>query len=152
MLWPTEFARVLARGAAAVALLVLVGCAEPTPTAAPMAVAPDHILMLTINFDFDSHRIRPEAYPLLDNVAIALRDQRLAGYHFDLNGHTDIIGRLGYNIALSNLRAQAVADYLAARGVPGDSLHVQGFGPLQLLDSANPANPANRRVEIVSTH
>jgi flagellar motor protein MotB len=29
-------------------------------------------------------------------------------------------------------------------------MHPQGFGPLQLIDTANPASPANRRVEIVA--
>jgi outer membrane protein OmpA-like peptidoglycan-associated protein len=87
---------------------------------------------------------------LLDNVAIALNDERLRGSHFEINGHTDIIGRLGYNIGLSFMRAGAVMDYLAARGVPTDAMRPQGFGPLQLLDTANPASPANRRVEIVA--
>ena len=81
---------------------------------------------------------------------MAMNDRRLAGYHFDINGHTDITGRLAYNIALSILRAEAVVDYLASRGVPRDVMRAQGFGPLQLLDPANPRSGVNRRVEIVS--
>jgi outer membrane protein OmpA-like peptidoglycan-associated protein len=132
----------------------LAACATPPapePYAeAPVPTTPDRIVMLTVNFNFDSYAIRSESYALLDNVAMALNDRRLAGYHFDINGHTDIIGRLAYNIALSQLRAGAVASYLAARGVPRETMHVQGFGPLNLLDPGNPAGPANRRVEIVS--
>lgn len=132
----------------------LAGCAQPAPPPAPepapAPVTPDRILELSVYFDFDSHEIRTESFPLLDNLARALVDRRLAGYHFDVNGHTDITGRLGYNIALSVLRAQAVVDYLAARGVPREIMHPQGFGPLQLLNPANPAGPENRRVEIVS--
>jgi outer membrane protein OmpA-like peptidoglycan-associated protein len=143
--------------AAAVLLLTLdlSACVQPPPPApdpgpAPVATTPDRVVELTVNFDFDSHYIRPESYPLLDNVARALQDRRLAGYHFDINGHTDIVGRLGYNIALSTLRASAVVEYLAARGVPREAMRVQGFGPLQLLNPANPAGAENRRVEIVS--
>jgi outer membrane protein OmpA-like peptidoglycan-associated protein len=132
-------------------LTALAACQQPAPPpAATMPVPSERRIMLTINFDFDSHVIRPSSYPLLDNVAIALNDERLRGSHFEINGHTDIIGRLGYNIGLSFMRAGAVMDYLAAHGVPGDVMRPQGFGPLQLLDSANPASPANRRVEIVA--
>lgn len=107
-------------------------------------------IMLTVNFDFDSYRVRPESYAVLDNVAVALVDQRLRGATFEINGHTDITGRLGYNLGLSMLRAGAVVDYLSARGVPPASMRAQGFGPLQLLDPANPASGVNRRVEIVA--
>jgi outer membrane protein OmpA-like peptidoglycan-associated protein len=139
------------RALAILLLAVLAGCEPPPPQPAPMApVQSERRVLLTINFDFNSHTIRPSSYPLLDNVAIALNDERLRGSHFDINGHTDVIGRLGYNIGLSYMRAGAVMDYLAARGVPLDSMHPQGFGPLQLLDPADPASPANRRVEIVA--
>ena len=105
---------------------------------------------MTVYFDFDSHTIKPESYRDLDAVARAFADQRLSGLRYDINGHTDIVGRLAYNVALSQLRAQAVIDYLAARGVPRDEMRAQGFGPLELINRANPASPENRRVEIVS--
>jgi OOP family OmpA-OmpF porin len=135
---------------AALFLLVVLAACQPPPPLPVEAAVPERRLMLTVNFDFDSHTIRPASYQQLDNVAIALNDERLRGVHFDINGHTDIIGRLGYNIALSQLRAAAVVDYLVARGVPPDVMHPQGFGPLALLDTVNPASPANRRVEIVA--
>jgi outer membrane protein OmpA-like peptidoglycan-associated protein len=139
------------RIAALFVLLVLAACEAPAPPPPQIAAVPtDRRVMLTINFDFNSHRIRPESYPLLNNVAIALNDERLRGVRFEINGHTDITGRLGYNIGLSLLRAGTVMDYLIAHGVPAEVLRPQGFGPLQLLDPANPASAANRRVEIVA--
>ena len=107
-------------------------------------------IISSVNFDFDSYRIRPESYGLLDNAAVALNDPQLQGLRFEINGHTDITGRLGYNIGLSMLRATAVVDYLAARGVPRERLRSQGFGPLQPYDAYNLRSPANRRVEIVA--
>jgi len=150
----TDVARLTKVFSVIAAVAGLAGCVPPPPpppevVAAPPAT-PDRILELSVYFDFDSHDIRADSFALLDNVARALTDRRLAGYHFDINGHTDITGRLGYNIALSTLRAGAVADYLAARGVPREVMHVQGFGPLQLLNPGNPAGAENRRVEIVS--
>ncbi len=117
----------------------------------PTIASMERRVVANVNFDFDSSRIRPESYVVLDNASIALGDPRLNGLRFDIDGHTDVIGRLGYNIALSSLRADAVVDYLAARGVPRDRMRPQGFGPLQLLDPYNPASPTNRRVEIVVT-
>ena len=106
--------------------------------------------MIPVNFDFGSHVLRPESYATLDTLAAAMVSQQLAGYHFDIDGHTDIVGRFAYNVALSILRARTVLDYLAARGVPRDSMRAQGFGYLRLFDPANPTSSANRRVEVTS--
>lgn len=139
-------------------LLALAACQEPPPPVAPVvmpdpvATAPERAIILTVNFEFDSAALRPDAMLLLSNVAQAMNDQSMAGAHFEINGHTDIVGRLDYNIALSEYRSQAVMQFLAARGVPAANMRAQGFGPLQLLDPAHPASPINRRVEIVAIH
>jgi outer membrane protein OmpA-like peptidoglycan-associated protein len=140
---------------ASLALVGLVSACVPPPAPVadlppPPPVTPDRTVVIAVNFAFDSHRISPEYYATLDALAGAMTNQLLSGYHFDIDGHTDLSGRLGYNIALSQLRALAVANYLAARGVPRESMHVQGFGPLHLLDPVNPFSPANRRVEVTS--
>ena len=57
---PTIKVRPVAWALAAVMLCLIAGCTPPPPVPAPMAVTPDRILELTINFDFDSHRIRPD--------------------------------------------------------------------------------------------
>ncbi len=120
------------------------------PVAYEAAPVFERRIVSAVNFDFDSYRIRGESYALLDNAAVALNDPQLYGLHFEINGHTDITGRLGYNIALSMLRATAVVDYLSARGVPRERMRAQGFGPLQPFDAYNLRSPANRRVEIVA--
>lgn len=138
------------------ALAVLGGlsaCAPaPPPPLLVEAAQPafERRILLTVNFDFDSYRIRPDSYAGLDNVAVAFGDPQLSGLQYEINGHTDVVGRLGYNVSLSLLRAGAVRDYLAARGVPRDRMRTQGFGPLQPFDSYNLRSPANRRVEIVA--
>ncbi len=137
----------------ALALLGAMAACAPVPQmpaayeAAPMF---ERRIISAVNFDFDSYRIRPESFALLDNAALALNDPQLGGLHFEINGNTDISGRLAYNIALSMLRATAVADYLAARGVPRERMRPQGFGPLQPYDAYNLRSPLNRRVEIVA--
>ena len=137
-------------------IAALAACA-PQPTPAPVVYdAPQAMPMVErrvfpqINFDFNSYRIRPDNYLQLDNVAAALNDPALAGMRFEINGHTDVTGRLGYNISLSMLRAASVVDYLAVRGVPRERMRAQGFGPLELLPGYPPRSPQQRRVEIVA--
>jgi len=137
----------------ALALLGVMAACAPVPPMPMGYEAPpmfERRIVGAVNFDFDSYRIRPESFALLDNAALALNDPQLGGLRFEINGHTDISGRLAYNIGLSMLRATAVADYLAARGVPPGRMRPQGFGPLQPFDAYNPRSPANRRVEIVA--
>ena len=146
----------LAKFAAPFALIAaLGGMAGCAPQAGPVGYAEpapqfERRVFPNINFAFDSYRISPADYAQLDAIAIALNDPALNGLRFEINGHTDVTGRLGYNIALSQLRAASVASYLAARGVPRERMRAQGFGPLQLLDVYNPRSPVNRRVEIVA--
>ena len=120
------------------------------PPPSDRASMTEHRLLLTVNFATGSHQILPDSDSTLNNLANALKDDRMRGYFVEINGHTDVSGQVGYNMALSYLRARAVMSYLAARGVPPPIMRAQGFGSLQLLNSANPTDPANRRVEIVS--
>jgi hypothetical protein len=57
----------------------------------------------------------------------------------------------GYNLTLSEQRAQAVRDYLAMQGVPDDSMEVRGFGNSRPIASSDTARgrQENRRVEMV---
>jgi outer membrane protein OmpA-like peptidoglycan-associated protein len=121
----------------------------PSPMAAPRA---ETSVVLRTNFAFNSWALSPAALGEISALADALNnDPRLQGAtQVDVNGHTDIVGRLGYNMGLSMLRAGAVVDALTARGVAQGRLRPQGFGPLQLLDPANPRSGVNRRVEVVA--
>ncbi|WP_114377899.1 OmpA family protein [Elioraea thermophila] len=140
------------RSPAAERRLVLLGlgalAACASPTTRQIAGLETRGIVLTVNFDLNSYAIRPDARPLLDTLADAMTDPRLSRHRYEINGHTDSTGRLARNLALSELRAAAVVDYLAAKGVPRDRMRAQGFGPLQPLDPANPRDPANRRVEV----
>ncbi len=143
---PSRLLRVMAT----LALLGVAGCVPAPGPAGYETMGFERRIVSAVNFDFDSYRIRGDSYALLDNAAIALNDPQLGGLRFEINGHTDVTGRLGYNIALSMLRATAVLDYLAARGVARERMRAQGFGPLQPFDAYNPRSPVNRRVEIVA--
>ena len=102
-----------------------------------------------ILFDFDSERIKPESYPILENLAAALQNQ-LADITIAVTGHTDNIGTDEYNLDLSERRANAVKIFLVERlGIQASRLIAKGFGEAQpLADNATAqARAHNRRVE-----
>ncbi|HWH17139.1 MAG TPA: OmpA family protein [Allosphingosinicella sp.] len=103
-----------------------------------------------ITFPINSYQIQPQFYGTLDQVA-----RTLAAYPstlIDVYGHTDPSGGDRINIPLSQNRAQAVANYLAQRGVNPARMATQGFGSSRPLPGNNNATEAeraaNRRVEI----
>jgi outer membrane protein OmpA-like peptidoglycan-associated protein len=102
-----------------------------------------------INFDFDSAQIRRESYQLLDEFGKALKFG-LADGIFVIAGHTDSMGALAYNQALSERRARAVANYLAAQhGISASRLIMKGYGETRPIASNDDekGRTLNRRVE-----
>lgn len=101
-----------------------------------------------INFDFASATLRPESLPLLDRLAALL--QANPGWTVTLEGHTDNVGGEAFNQTLSEKRAAAVKDYLAAHGVPAERMASEGFGVTRPVASneSEAGRAQNRRVEI----
>lgn len=92
----------------------------------------------------------PAAQMKLDDVAKALTEQDPESTMV-VEGHTDSQGAAEFNQKLSRDRAQSVRDYLVSRGIAGDRITAEGFGPSRTVgDNATPEGRANnRRVEIV---
>lgn len=99
-----------------------------------------------INFESGSAVIAPASYPLLDSLAAVA--QRCVGYRVEIGGHTDALGDDGANQALSERRAQSVADYLVGKGVAATQLGVRGYGETEPLDASGTpeADAKNRRI------
>lgn len=70
-------------------------------------------------------------------------------HEIEIQGYTDSRGSDGHNMKLSQMRADAVREYLINLGVNGAGLVAVGFGESRLLDtSGTPAAAAkNRRIE-----
>ncbi|MBX2823707.1 MAG: OmpA family protein [Gammaproteobacteria bacterium] len=66
-------------------------------------------------------------------------------------GHTDNSGRAEANLELSRRRAQAVADFLTARGISPQQLIVQGYGHTRPLydNNTEEGRSKNRRIEFI---
>jgi outer membrane protein OmpA-like peptidoglycan-associated protein len=112
----------------------------------------DRGLVLTLGdvlFDTGRATLKPGADRTIDRLAQALKDN--PGTRVMIEGHTDSVGGDEYNMALSERRAEAVADALRFRGVPADRYEAKGLGkefPVASNDT-QAGRQQNRRVEIV---
>ena len=100
-----------------------------------------------VNFPFDSDGLTEAAKDNLDQFAAALRDPRLEGRKFEIDGYADATGAEPYNLDLSQRRAASVVAYLASKGLDRPyQLIPKGRGASKAHVS-DPFSPANRRVE-----
>lgn len=125
---------------------------RPTMRAGASAAAPSPgKASLLITFATGSAELSAETMRTLEVVAKALQSDRLAGLTFKVEGHADPRGSAEYNLKLSADRAAAVVAYLTNKlGVPAERLEAVGKGATDLLDSAHPDAPENRRVTFVT--
>lgn len=100
-----------------------------------------------IQFEFDSAVLKTFSYPILDQVASALKNH--PDVKMELDGHSSEEGTTAHNMSLSIDRANAVKAYLVNAGVDAQNLTVRGFGETKPLASNADENgrALNRRVE-----
>ena len=102
-----------------------------------------------IFFAFDSDRILPKSYDLLDQIAAVINEHTEIPAIF-IEGHTDSDGADDYNRELSDRRAKSVRQYLIDLGrVAADRLDAKGFGESNPIASnaTEEGKAENRRVE-----
>lgn len=101
-----------------------------------------------VYFGWDEDTLTDDARATLNQVAETYR--RTGTAQVVLAGHADRSGSAGYNVGLSQRRANNVRDYLAANGVSGGAITTQAFGESRpAVDTADGVRePQNRRVEI----
>ena len=70
-----------------------------------------------------------------------------------IEGHTDDVGGIAYNEALSKRRAEAVGNYIKSAGISASRLTIRWYGATQpKVENSSDANRAqNRRVEFAIT-
>jgi outer membrane protein OmpA-like peptidoglycan-associated protein len=100
-------------------------------------------------FDWDKYNITPEGQQI---IQVAAQQYRAGGsVRLQVTGYTDLSGSAGYNQRLSERRANAVANALAALGVARSDMAVTGRGMNDPRVPTAPGvrEPQNRRVEIL---
>jgi len=104
-----------------------------------------------IHFDFDKATIRRDSVPVLNDIAVTLKNNPL--WTLEITGHTDSIGEPGYNDQLSERRAESVKADLVRRGVAANRLSTDGVGAAEPKASNKTlqGRAINRRVELTRT-
>lgn len=106
---------------------------------------------LMITFETNSATLTARAKQSLDVVGEALASNKLASFRFAILGFADPRGDSEANLRLSQLRAEAVRQYLVqSKNIDDSRLEAVGKGDKELVNSANPAAPENRRVTIIN--
>lgn len=104
-------------------------------------------VLVGVNFGLGSVRLKSEAYPVLFHaVQVLLSNPEL---QVEIEGHTDNIGSEKSNVRLSEKRANAVRNYLVARGVAASRLAIVGYGESRpIADNKTASGRAmNRRIQ-----
>ncbi len=79
-----------------------------------------------IYFHYNKPALKLQSYDLLREAAAVLL--RYPDVRVEVSAHTDSIGDAEYNKKLSQRRAEAVVEFLVARGVPAERLESRGAG------------------------
>lgn len=102
-----------------------------------------------INFDFNKSDIKPESIPIIEEIVdVMLSNPKLK---LEIQGHTDNIGGVEFNLRLSEARALSVYNAIVERGVDSSRLRYRGFGfsrPVANNDTEE-GRSKNRRTEFV---
>jgi outer membrane protein OmpA-like peptidoglycan-associated protein len=105
-----------------------------------------------IYYDLDKYFIRPDAAAELNKLIPVMKQN--PDMKIEIRSHTDSRANDAYNLRLSDNRAQAVVDYLVARGIPTSRLVAKGYGETELVNEcgngvacSEEKHQANRRTE-----
>lgn len=103
---------------------------------------------LKLNFKTDSFVIPEASYAQVNEFAEFLKEN--PAYRARIVGHTDSIGKSGYNMILSLNRAKAVKEALVKEGIKAGKIEVFGRGELDpiLTNRSIKGRAANRRIEV----
>lgn len=102
-----------------------------------------------IRFESGRATIDPDSAGLLDRLIETA--MRCPTTNIEIAGHTDGDGEDAFNQALSEKRAQAVADYLVKAGLPASRFTATGYGSTQPVagNDTDEGKAQNRRIEFV---
>ena len=105
-------------------------------------------VLRNIYFDFDKATFKKSSYDELNKLERLLNEN--PDIVVEISGHTDNIGGDAYNKHLSQLRADAVVNYVVQKGISKARVMAKGYGeerPLASNDDEREGRMLNRRVE-----
>lgn len=111
-----------------------------------------------IYFDLNKYNIRPDAAIELDKIVKVMKEY--PGMTIELGSHTDCRSSAAYNLALSDKRAKASANYIISKGIAKGRIIGKGYGETKLINKCEcegkrvvpcteEEHQANRRTEFI---
>ena len=85
-----------------------------------------------IYYDLGKAEIRPDAAQELNKLVKLLREN--PSIEIELSSHTDSRGSDGFNMSLSQRRAQSARDYIVSQGIDASRVAGRGYGETQLVN------------------
>ncbi|MEP2670179.1 MAG: OmpA family protein [Cyclobacteriaceae bacterium] len=125
------------------------------PVAVPSAPVLKQDSLITLSeflFETNSYKLKEAQLDALDSIGqFLLLNPTLVAM---VSGHTDNVGRESYNLELSTMRAEVVAEYLINHGVDEDQVSFAGFGSSKPIgeNKTEGGRGRNRRVEILMSN
>lgn len=124
------------------------GCPDARPQRVEIT-SEQIVIKQRINFATGKAVILKDSYPVLDDVALVLKDY--PNLRVEIGGHTDNVGDDNGNQRLSKARADAVFEYLLSKGVVATRMSTVGYGETRPVDTnmTEAGRINNRRVEFL---
>ncbi|MEZ4788855.1 MAG: OmpA family protein [Flavobacteriales bacterium] len=123
---------------------------EPVSLEVPMSAltAGSTIALRNIFFNTASYELLPTSNTELDKLVKLL--QANPALRIELGGHTDNVGADAANLTLSDQRANAVRDFVVAKGIDAARITAKGYGETRPVASndTEEGRAQNRRTEV----
>ena len=105
------------------------------------------IALRNIFFDTGKSKLRPTSNTEIDRLVKLMKD--VPTLKIEISGHTDNTGSVKLNNSLSQDRAQAVVNYLKAKGIATSRMTAMGYGPSKpsASNKTSDGRQQNRRTE-----
>nr|WP_293241878.1 OmpA family protein [Panacagrimonas sp.] len=105
------------------------------------------VTLRSVNFETSSAKLMSDSRTALDEIARTLKNQ--PNLKVEIVGHTDDVGNDGYNLLLSQQRAESVRQFLIGKGIAPERMVSIGMGETQPVEGNDTpeGQVANRRVE-----
>lgn len=121
-------------------------------TPVEVVVTEKEVLLKPILFEFNKSNITMEGARELDKLVKVLHEHPSMVLY--IKAHTDTKGSAGYNMKLSQQRAQSTVQYIISKGITADRISGKGFGSSEpKIDCKNNCteeqHAANRRSEFL---
>jgi outer membrane protein OmpA-like peptidoglycan-associated protein len=127
------------------------GCPDTIPKPKKEPDFPKQQIMRGIMFNNNTAEITFDSFQWLDPIVTSLKEY--PEIEIEARAYSDAMGNFGKSMQLTQMRAEAVRQYIINQGIDSQRVRAVGFGPANpIADNRTAAGRAqNRRIEIVRT-